>query len=101
MTKKFDLYQELANNGFDVDPYNDGDDSYLVKCFEKEVEVCWYGKQKSTLEIGVQFNPERTTCRVYYYKDGFKRAFKVKDHMADKRAFNAIKETAKNNGFEL
>lgn len=99
---KFNLYEALQNNGFTVDPYNDGDNGYMVRDdFENEVEVAWYGKQKSTLEIGVQFNESRTVCTVYYYKDGFKRAFKVKTHLTDKRAFNAIRETVKNNGFEF
>lgn len=97
MTKKFNLYEELQNNGFKVS--NESDQALVRGDFSREIEVAWYGMQRSTMKVEVWFNPEKTVCRAYYYSDGCYRAFKVKDHLADKRAFNAIKATVENNGY--
>lgn len=97
--KKFDLYEELkANDYVEVD---DGfGRKHLVKHYEKEVEVCWYGKHTSTFDVEVYFNSDHTVARVYYYNQS-KTPFKTKVHMNDKRAYNAICATLNNNGYNL
>lgn len=97
--KKFDLYQELLNAGFKAQE----NPNQLVKEYHKEVEVCWYGKQDSVIVAEVWFNEERTTCKAYYYYDCIRRSrqFKEKVHLNEKRAFNAIRATVENKGFEF
>ena len=99
MTKKFDLYQELLNKGFENQESMFG--FTLTKSYEKEVEVAWHGKMKTTYKVQVVFNEEKTVATVSYFKGSSKRADKVKNHMNEKRAFNAIRETIKNAGYEM
>lgn len=97
--KRFDLYEELLAKGFVK-----ADDAFgrerLTKHYEKEVEVVWYGKHLSTFDVDVVFNPDHTVAKVFYYNQS-KTAFKVKTHMSDKKAFNAICATLNNNGYVL
>jgi len=96
--KKFDLCEELATQGFvKTDAYMLGWEG-VTKHYEKEAEVVWYGKRKSTFDVEVFFNPDRSVAKVFYYNQS-KTAFKVKTHMSDKRALNAIKATVENNGY--
>lgn len=99
MAKKFDLYQELVNEGFEVQE----NDHCLVKEFHMECEICWYGKQDTAIVAEIWFNEEHTVCKAYYYYDYIcrSRQFKEKTHLAEKRAFNAIKATIENKGFEF
>lgn len=99
MTKKFDLYQELLNKGFENQESMFG--FTLTKSYEKEVEVAWHGKMKTTYKVQVVFNEEKTVATVSYYKNNAPKATKVKTHLNEKRAFNAIKETVKNAGYEM
>jgi len=98
MKKKFDLYQELTAQGFaeQENPFG----IMLVKSYEKEVEVAWHGKMKSTYRVEVLFNQDKTVATVSYFKTSM-RADKVKGHLNEKRAFNAIRDTIKNAGFEM
>ena len=100
---KFDLYNALQENGFQVeDPENIN--CLVRKDFESEVEVLWYGKTKTTMAVEVWFNEDRTVCRAYYYLDQPERRFspfKVKTHLTDKKAFNAIKQTIENKSYEF
>lgn len=101
MTKKFNLYQELQNHGFRAE-----NDNCLVRDdFESEVEVAWYGKTKTTMAVEIWFNEDKTSCRAYYYLDQSQgrrfRPYKVKTHLSEKRAFNAIKQTVENKGYEF
>lgn len=98
-SKRFDLYQELVNAGFVV-----GENPHqLVREYHREVEVCWYGKQDSVIVAEVWFNEDHSTCKAYYYYDSICRScqFKEKVHLSEKRAFNAIKATVENKGFEF
>ena len=101
MTKKFDLYEALLNKGFERESQVGATERLVRNDFIREIEVLWYGVQKTTLTVEVVFNPEHTVCQAYYYQDGFKRPFKTKVHMNDKRAYNAINATVNNNGFEF
>ena len=97
--KRFDLYEELIAKGFVKvdDPFNR---NRFAKHYEKEVEVCWYGKHVATFDVEVVFNSEHTVVKVFYYNQS-KTPFKIKTHMCDKRAYNAICQTLSNNGYEL
>ena len=97
MAKKFDLYEALKNEGFteSVDQFGCVE---LARKFEKEIDVVWYGKTTQTFAIVIGFSSDKSVVRVWYYDKPF-HAFKVKDHMNDKRAYNAIHDTAKYNGF--
>lgn len=99
MAKKFDLYQELVNAGFEAG----SDPKQLVREFHMECEVCWYGKQDTAIVAEVWFNEDHTVCKAYYYYDRIarNRQFKEKVHLSEKRAFNAIKQTVENKGFEF
>lgn len=99
MKKKFDLYSELLNKGFTA-----SEDQYGCHCLtlnlEKKVETVWWGEQTRSLGIMAAFNPEHTVVTVYYANGG-REDFKVKEHLNEKRALNAIIATAKNQGFEI
>lgn len=96
--KKFDLHEELLANGFvKTDAYMLGWEG-ITKHYEKEIEVVWYGKRKSIFDVEVFFHPDHSVVKVFYYNQS-KTAFKVRMHISDKRAFNAIKATVENNGY--
>lgn len=97
--KKFDLYEELVARGFvkTEDPFGR---ERLTKRYEKEVEVRWYGKHLSTFGVDVVFNADHTVAKVFYYNQS-KTAYKIKTHMSDKKAFNAICATLNNHGYAL
>lgn len=98
--KGFDLYQELIGKGFEKsnDEFNR---ECLAKHYEKEVEVCWYrGTWHSTFDIKAVFNPDHTVVKVFYYNQS-KTPFKTKTHISSKKAYNAICQTLRNNGYEL
>ena len=99
MKKNFNLYEELEALGFEEQEDEFGR-ACLVKQYEKEVEVCWYGKHTSRFGIVACFNESRSIATVYFY-DGTISAFKTKTYLNEKRALNAIRETAKYKGFEL
>ena len=98
MTNKFDLYEALKNDGFEFEKVDAFGGEYLTKKFEREVEVVWYGKMLSTLEVVVRFSSDHNTITVNYFK-GTARPFKTKTHLNDKRAYNAINATIENNMF--
>lgn len=99
MAKKFDLYEELQNLGFTAETDRYGRDC-LKRHFEKNVEVVWHGTVRSTFDITAVFNRDHEVVTVNYSKD-VRDPFKTKVHFNQKRALNAIRETAKNNGFEF
>lgn len=99
MAKKFDAYEALKNEGF-TETVDELGYVELSRKFEKEVDVAWYGKMTKTFAIVIGFNSDKTVMRVWYY-DRPKKPSKVKDHLNDKRAYNAIHSTAKYNGFEF
>ena len=98
--KNFDLYNELKANGFYEIHDEFGD--VLRKDYEKEVEVAWYGIQKSNFIVRVRFNGDHSVAQADYYNSSVPaRAFKSKVHLNEKRALNAIRQTVENNGFEF
>lgn len=100
MAKKFDLYEALMEKGF-YEVHDEWGD-VLRKDYQKEVEVVWYGKQTSYFIVRVRFSEDHSVAQVSYYNNSVPaRAFKNKTHLNEKRAFNAIKATVENNGFEL
>ena len=99
MKKFFDLYAELENRGF-REQKNAFGLTELAKSYEKEVEVAWYGKCKSEYKVSVVFSQDKGTLTAYYYK-GFGSPVKVKSHLNDKRALNAIIATVENAGFAI
>mgnify|MGYP007039813461 FL=1 len=48
----------------------------LSKKYEKQVQTCWYGEQTSTLEVKLFVNLEAGVCRVWFYSDGRRDAYK-------------------------
>ena len=100
MAKKFDLYETLKANGFYEVHDEFGD--VLRKDYEKQVEVLWYGIQTSYFIARIRFNADHSVVQASYYDDKIPaRAFKTKTHLNEKRAFNAIKATVENNGYEF
>lgn len=74
----------------------------LSKKYEKQVQTCWYGEQTSTLEVRLFVNLEAGICRVWFYSDGRRDAYKDRWYSTlGKRTYNAIAETVKNAGFEI
>lgn len=98
--KNFDLYTELMNNGFEVSKNRYGLE-VLTKEYEQEIGNPLQGVWTQVMWVDVQFSPDHTVCTAYYCEGRHSNAFKVKTHMNDKRAFNAIRQTVANNGFEL
>ncbi len=97
MAKKFDVYEALKKEGFteDVDRFGCVE---LTRNFEKEIELAWYGKATQRFTIVVSFNSDNTVIYADYYDDCM-RLVKTKIHLNDKRAYNAIHDTAKYKGF--
>lgn len=74
----------------------------LSKKYEKQVQTCWYGERTSALEVKLFVNLEAGICRVWFYSDGRRDAYKERWYSTlDKRTYNAIAETVKNAGFEI
>ena len=98
--KKFDLYAVLKEVGFKEQKNKYGSDMLICE-LEKEITVAWYGAQKYSIRIEVTFSADHSVVTANYYEDGFKRPFKTKVHLNEKRALNAIIATAQNKGFEF
>ena len=74
----------------------------LSKKYEKQVQTCWYGERTSTLEVELFVNLEAGVCRVGFYSDGRREAYKERWYSTlGKRTYNAIVETVKNAGCEI
>ena len=100
MAKKFDLYKELQNLGFYKVDDEFGD--VLRKDYQKIIDVAWVGKRTKHFVVRVKFNSDHTVATAYYYQNSVPvSAFKVKTHLNEKRALNAIRDTLRNNEFEI
>lgn len=97
--KKFNLIETMKAHGFEYSDNAFGCPVFTLE-LSRRTEVAWYGVQEFKMSAQVVFNPERTSCTVNYF-DGSRRPFKSKTHLADKRAWNAICETFRNNGYEV
>ena len=98
--KNFDLYTELMNHGFELCKNRYGLE-VLSKKYEREAGNPLQGTWTYVMWVDVQFNPMHTTCTAYYHEGNHLNAFKAHTHLSDKRAFNAIRQTVANKGFEL
>ena len=107
MSSKFNLVEALESNGFvhscdrtATDDINGTE--YVTKRytrrFEKVAQVAWEGEQVISLTavVDVLFKNGKQELATAIYDFG-----KVKQHMPDKRAFNAIRDTVKFAGFEF
>ena len=100
MARRYDLYEALKAEGFYEVKDEFGD--VLRKDYEKQTEVLWYGIQTSYFIVRVRFNADHSVAQVSYYDDKIPaRAFKTKTHLNEKRAYNAIKQTAELRGWKL
>lgn len=99
---KFDIVKALEDAGYTVSHEGtEYSECYIMsKEYSREIEACWYGKQIYTVKVEVMYHVMFNTVMVKYY-DGGREPFKTKTHLADKRCFNAIKETLKCKDFEL
>lgn len=71
----------------------------LSKKYEKQVQTCWHGERTSTLEVKLFVNLEAGVCRVWFYSDGRRDAYKERWYSTlGKRTYNAIAETVKTQG---
>ena len=101
MAKRFDVYEELKQKGFEETKGSFGQ-TILFKTYSKEVEVLWYGKQDYSIRVDVWFNPDHSVVKAFYYDDARGvRPYKEKTHLNEKRAYNAICQTVANKGFEI
>ena len=71
----------------------------LTKTYERVSDVLWYGPMRSEMTVKIRISSDCESLRVCYYA-GYK-FFKVKSHLNDKRAYNAIRDTLANHGFEI
>lgn len=101
---KFDLENELIAAAFKMTDEHvaEWDRRYMFRTYTKEfvkgLDVAWYGYSECHFIVDVQVlyfkgNPQAVTAS---YSNG-----KVKEHGYDKRAYNAIRDTVKNNGFDI
>lgn len=105
-TKNFDLMTALVQAGFKrgndkeiVDPvYGSYQTKVLRKSYGVEDRINDYGILNEGFEVEVQvtFHNNRTYNVRVFYSNG-----KVKDHVYNKRAYNAIKDTLKYAGFGI
>ena len=94
--KKLTIVEMLKDAGYaesqNPEMYSGCEHVILSKTYEDEVEVCWYGKQKSflTVELFVDFRKDsRNPYKSRWYDT------------IGKRTFNAISETVRNAGFAI
>lgn len=101
---KFDLENALIADGFAMtnEHTSQWDKRYMFRTYTKEfvkiLEVAWYGQNEYHFIADVQvtyFNGKPIDV-VASYSNG-----KVKEYAYDKRAYNAIRDTIKNNGFDI
>lgn len=101
MAKKFNLYEELKANGFH-DSANPFGHMIIRKFIEDQQMISITGESytyRRDMEVRAIFTDDYSAVRVVY-KDG-KHICKAKTHLNDRRAYNAIRQTVQNNGFEF
>jgi hypothetical protein len=88
----------LAENGFTLNGERlyDGREVYS-RAWTKEIEVLWYGKSESRLEIKVDEADGLPIIRIY--KNG--RLESQRGYSSPKRALNAMREIVNYAGFEF
>ena len=84
---KYDLYEVLEQAGYAKQ------ENITFDILEKV-----YQGISSTFKVMAIFNHEHSVVTVHYFHGGSKRAFKVKTHLNEKRAYNAIKDTLRYSG---
>lgn len=100
---KFDAIAALTSqHGFELKSEKYGPDPAritLTKGYEKTEDVAWHGPMRFAMTVRVLVGRDGETLHVSYYAGD--RRIKEKTHLNDKRAYNAIRETLANNGFEI
>ena len=101
-SKQFDLAGALTEKGFEkVSEIHEGKNVYITfsKSYEKEAELAWYGKDtvRFTATVSVAL---WDSGKGYSVLASFSNG-KVKEYAYDKRAYNAIADTIKYNGFSI
>ena len=95
MNKKFDVFAALKDLGFEEVKSTTLPGTYLTKSYNRTDD---YG-YTTHFTVQIYFSQDMSTLVADYY-DGHTQ-IKHKVHLNEKRAFNAIKQTAANHGFEL
>lgn len=101
MATKFNLYEKLKADGFH-DSYNSFGHMIIRQFIEEQHGVSFSGEPftyKRMIEVRAIFSDDYSVVKVLYRYEG-KRTFKEKTHLSDRRAYNAIKQTVSNNGYE-
>lgn len=103
--KKLTIVEMLKDAGYaesqNPEMYSGCEHVILSKTYEDEVEVCWYGKQKSSLTVELFVNIRSGICRADFRKDN-RNPYKSRWYdTIGKRTFNAISETVRNAGFAI
>ncbi len=86
---KYDLYQILTEAGYNKQESNYGD------TIAKE-----YRGLYNPIKVEAIFSSDHAVVRFRYFKGGSRREFKNKEHLSEKRAYNALRETLKNSYVE-
>ena len=72
---------------------------FLTKTYERVSDVAWHGPMRSEMTVEVHLSADHESLRVYYY-DG-RRPIKVKTHLNDKHAYNAIRDSLAHHSYEI
>lgn len=103
--KKMTIVEMLKDKGYtesqNPEMYQNCEHVILRKTYEKEVDVCWYGKQKQTLTVELFVNVGSGICRADFFNGG-RSPFKSRWYdTIGKRTYNAVSDTIRNAGFEI
>lgn len=84
---KYDLYAVLTEAGYTKQEH------IAFDILEKEYQGLY-----NTVKVMAYFNPSHEVVTFHYF-NGHKRPFKVKTHLSEKRAYNALRDTIKNSTY--
>lgn len=103
--KKLTIVEMLKDAGYtesqNPEMYSGCEHVILSKTYEEEVDVCWYGKQKSSLTVERFVNLRSGICRADFRKDS-RNLYKSRWYdTIGKRTYNAIVETARCAGYAI
>lgn len=85
---KYDLYAVLEQAGYTKQEH------ILFDILEKKYQGLY-----NTIKVRAYFSQDHRTVTFHYFNGGCKRAFKVKTHLNEKRAYNALRDTIKNSTY--
>lgn len=100
---KFNAVEALINqHGYTLKDVRVGSEivhEYLTKTYEKTEDVVWHGPTRFEMTVEVLLSRDRETLRVNYFAGS--THLKKKTHLNDKRAYNAIRDTLANHGYQI